>query len=270
MDLLVTDLISEVADRIRDSSRILVFTGAGISTPSGIPDFRGPQGVWKRREPAYFLDFQTTQFSRIRVLEQKLESYVAFRDAEPNAVHEACVALEQEGKVVSVVTQNVDGLHTRAGTSRACLVEIHGTNSEVECLACCNRYEPELYFRAFADTNVPPKCGCWGYIKTATISFGQNLREEDVGRAFAAAEEADLVIALGSTMGVYPAASIPLSAASRGVPYIIVNQGETDHDGLECLTLRLEGDVAEIFPDAVSSALMHNQESGVPPPLSRS
>jgi NAD-dependent deacetylase len=248
-------LTTEFADLISQSERILIFTGAGVSTPSGIPDFRGPQGVWKRRKPVYFQDFQTSVEARVEYWEQKLEAYDAFCNAEPNAVHEACVTLEQQGKVVAIVTQNVDGLHTKAGTSRGCLVEIHGTNTEIECLSCGNRYEPALYFKAFADTRVPPKCGCGGFVKTATISFGQNLSEQDMGRSAAAAGEADLVVALGSTLSVYPAASIPLSAAMSGVPYVIVNQGETDHDGHECLTLRIEGDVEQIFPEAVLEAL---------------
>jgi NAD-dependent deacetylase len=247
--------IARFADWIRQSERILIFTGAGVSTPSGIPDFRGPQGVWKRRQPVYFQDFQTSHDSRVEYWDQKLEAYDAFREAEPNAAHEACVALEQAGKVAAVVTQNVDGLHTQAGTSRGCLVEVHGTNSEIECLSCGNRYEPDLYFSAFADTHVPPRCGCGGWVKTATISFGQNLREEDLGRAFAAAEEADLVVSLGSTLSVHPAASIPLTAANRGVPYVIVNQGETDQDGHEGVSLRLEGDVADLFPAAVAGAM---------------
>lgn len=245
----------DLAGLIREASRILIFTGAGVSTSSGIPDFRGPQGVWKRRQPVYFQDFQASHEARVEYWEQKLEAYDAFRDAEPNAAHLACVDLEQAGKVAAVVTQNIDGLHSKAGTSRGCLVEIHGTNSEVECLSCGNRYEPDLYFRAFADTRMPPRCGCGGWVKTATISFGQNLREEDVARAFRAAGQADLALSLGSTLSVHPAASIPAHAASRGVPYAIVNQGETDQDGCDFVTLRIEGDVTTVFPEAVREAL---------------
>ncbi|MEE2754806.1 MAG: Sir2 family NAD-dependent protein deacetylase [Candidatus Latescibacterota bacterium] len=255
------ELTTRFVDLISRSERILIFTGAGVSTPSGIPDFRGPRGLWKKRKPVYFQDFRLSEDARVEYWEQKLEIYEAFCNAEPNSVHEACVALEQEGKVVAVVTQNVDGLHTKAGTSRGCLVEIHGTNTEIECITCGNRYEPALYFTAFADTHVPPRCGCGGLVKTATISFGQNLHEEDMGRAVSAAEEADLVIALGSTLSVYPAASIPLDAAMRGVPYVIVNQGETDHDGRECLTFRFEDEVEKIFPEAVCEALQRREST---------
>ncbi|HAA73814.1 TPA: NAD-dependent deacetylase [Candidatus Latescibacteria bacterium] len=247
--------IATLTGLIRGESRILVFTGAGVSTASGIPDFRGPQGVWKRRQPIYYQNFLASHEARVEYWDQKVEAYDAFREAEPNAVHEMCVRLEQAGKVIAVVTQNVDGLHFRAGTSRGCLVELHGTNDEIECLGCGNRYEPDLYFRAFADTHVPPRCGCGGLVKTATISFGQNLREEDLSRAFAAAQDANLVISLGSTLSVHPAASVPLTAAERGVPYAIVNQGETDQDGHPSVTVRLDGDVTEIFPRAVAEAM---------------
>lgn len=254
--------IERFSTLIDASHRILIFTGAGVSTASGIPDFRGPAGVWKTRQPVYFQDFQSSHDARVEYWEQKLEAYDAFRTAEPNAAHDACVDLEQAGKVVAVVTQNVDGLHVKAGTSRGCLVEIHGTNSEIECLSCGNYYEPDLYFRAFADTRIPPRCGCGGFVKTATISFGQNLREKDLERAFAAAQEADLVVSLGSTLSVHPAAGVPMSAADRGVPYVIVNQGATDQDGHQAVTLRLEGDVVELFPQAVEMALGTRERVG--------
>ena len=260
--MLSDSVMDNFTEMVRGASRILIFTGAGVATSSGIPDFRGPQGGWKRRKPVYFQEFQISHEARVEYWEQKLEAYDAFRDAEANAVHYACVDLEQAGKVAAVVTQNIDGLHSKAGTSRGCLIEIHGTNAEIECLACGNRYEPDLYFKAFADTRIPPRCGCGGLVKTATISFGQNMREEDMSRAFGAAEEADLVISLGSTLSVYPAASIPLNAASRGVPYVIVNQGETEQDGHEHVTLRLEGDVVEIFPEVVGKALK-DDKSGI-------
>jgi len=252
--------IDQFATLIRDAKQTLIFTGAGVSTASGIPDFRGPQGVWKTRQPVYFQDFQSSEKARVEYWEQKLEAYDAFREAEPNAVHDACVDLEQAGKVTAVITQNVDGLHTKAGTSRGCLVEIHGTNSEIECLSCGNRYEPDLYYRAFADTRTLPRCGCGGLVKAATISFGQNLREDDMRRAFAAAADADLVVSLGSTLSVHPAASIPLEAAMRGVPYVIVNQGETDQDTHPAVTILFDGDVTEIFPNAVREALSGTEE----------
>lgn len=246
---------SDLVGFMRAADKILVFTGAGISTSSGIPDFRGPDGVWKRRQPVYYHDFMRSEAARIEHWDFKLEGWAAFRDARPNATHHAIVRLEHAGKLLLLVTQNIDGLHSRAGTSAEKLVELHGTNSLIECQSCGKVSDPERHFEAFRTTRRPPVCECGGYLKPATISFGQNLRNADVERAQAAALQADLVMALGSTLSVYPAAEIPLLAAARGVPYIVINRGATDHDDRTEVTLRLEGDVSEIFPQALEQAL---------------
>jgi NAD-dependent deacetylase len=244
-----------LAALLRDAERILVFTGAGISTGSGIRDFRGPQGVWKTRQPVYFDDFVSSEPARVEYWDQKLEAWPSFRDAQPNAAHHAVVSLERADRLLMVLTQNIDGLHSRAGTSPDRLVEIHGTASEVECLSCHQRGDPGPHMEAFAETRTPPLCTCGGLLKPATISFGQSLRTEDLRRAARATEDCDLVIALGSSLSVHPAASFPLAAAERGTPYVIVNRGATDHDAHPGVTLRLEGDVVEIFPPAVDAAL---------------
>lgn len=246
-----------LAEYLRASSRALIFTGAGISTGSGIPDFRGPDGVWKRRQPVYFQDFMTSEAARIEHWDYKLEGRDAFRDARPNAVHHAIVQLERAGKLRAVITQNIDGLHRLAGTSADRLVELHGTNALVECQSCHWRGDPEPHFEAFRRTRLPPLCGCGGFLKPATISFGQNLEPEELNRATAAALGADLVIALGSTLSVHPAAAFPLLAAKKGAPYIIINRGATDHDREPHVTLRLEGDVDDLFSSAVHVALRH-------------
>src|SRR3954463_16126222 len=244
-----------LADHLRAAKRALIFTGAGISTGSGIPDFRGPQGVWKRRQPVYFQDFLTSETARIEHWDYKLEGWDGFRNARPNAVHHAIVALEKAGKVVMVVTQNIDGLHALAGTSRDRLVELHGTNLLVECVSCKSRSDPERHFEFFRSHRRPPLCECGGFLKPATISFGQSLEPDVLLRAKEAAMEADLAVALGSTLSVYPAASFPLLAAQRGVPYVVINRGATEHDHEPTVSLRIEGAVGEIFPAAVSAAL---------------
>ena len=244
-----------LANYLRASKKALIFTGAGISTGSGIPDFRGPQGVWTRRQPVYFQDFMTLEAARIEHWDYKLEGRDAFRSARPNAVHHAIVRLEQAGKLRCVITQNIDGLHSLAGTSLECLVELHGTNALVECQSCHWRGDPEPHFEYFRRNRRPPLCECGGFLKPATISFGQNLDPAELERAAQAAMEADLVVALGSTLSVYPAASFPLLAAQRDVPYIVINRGATDHDHERSVTLRLEGEVSEIFPAAVEAAL---------------
>ena len=211
--------------------------------------------MWTRRRPVYYEQFLASEPARVEYWDYKLETWEIYQHAQPNAVHHAIVALERAGKIVSVVTQNVDGLHRRAGTSPGVLVELHGTDLLVECQTCHAVSDPAPHFAHFKTTRRAPRCGCGGPLKSATISFGQSLRETDLERAAAAAEKADLVLALGSTLSVYPAASIPLLAAERGTPYVIINRGATEHDDLACVTLRLEADVTGILPPAVETAL---------------
>jgi len=244
-----------LVEHLSTSRSILVVSGAGVSTASGIPDFRGPRGVWTRRRPVYYDEFIALEAARVEYWDFKLETWEIYERSRPNAVHVAIVALERAGKVVSVVTQNVDGLHRRAGTSPELLVELHGTDLLVECQTCHQTSDPAANFAAFKATRRPPRCACGGLLKSATISFGQSLRATDLERAAAAAGKADLVLALGSTLSVYPAASIPLLAAERGTPYIIVNQGATEHDDHPSVTLRLDGNVMDIVPPAVAAAL---------------
>lgn len=237
------------------ATRILVFTGAGISTASGIPDYRGPQGVWKTRTPVFYQDFMSSVESRREYWQQKMEDAETWGTAEPNEVHHAVVRLERAGKLEMVVTQNVDGLHSAAGTSDEKLVEIHGTNRLIECQTCRARSLPAPHFANFRKTREPPVCECGGYLKPATISFGQSLRVAELARATDAADRCDLVLALGSTLSVMPAASIPLRATERGTPYAIINQGPTDHDRRSVVTLRIEENVLEILPPAVDAVV---------------
>lgn len=237
------------------ADHILVFTGAGVSTASGIPDFRGPKGVWTRRQPVYYQDFMSSEAARIEHWDYKLESWPAFKEARPNAVHQSIVKLERAGKLLSLLTQNIDGLHSLAGSRADKLVELHGTNALVECQSCLWRGDPEPHFEYFRVHRKPPVCGCGGFLKPATISFGQNLDPHSLRRAEDAARNADLIVALGSTLSVYPAASFPLIGAQRGVPYVIINRGRTEHDDEPAVSLRLEGEVTEIFPPAIEAAI---------------
>lgn len=241
---------------LRDAEAILVFTGAGISTGSGIPDFRGPGGVWSRRQPVYYEDFMSSEAARIEHWDFKLEGWEGYRDAVPNAAHRAIAELERAGRLLRLVTQNIDGLHRKAGNSPERMTEIHGNNLQVECQVCGRLSAPEPAYAAFRETRRPPTCvECGGYLKPATISFGQSLRVADLRTAEAATQACDLVLALGSTLSVYPAAEVPILAARRGCPYAIINRGETSHDGDPRVTLRIEGDVTEILPPAVAEAL---------------
>ncbi len=249
------DTDDQLVPLLHAARQIVVFTGAGISTGSGIPDFRGPGGVWTRRQPVYYQDFMSCHDARVEHWDYKLEAWESFRDAQPNAVHHAIVNLERAGKLGMVITQNIDGLHQKAGTSDAMIIELHGTNAQVECQDCLERSDPQAHFNAFADTHQPPVCHCGGFLKPATISFGQNLRPQDLQAAERAARGADLMVALGSSLSVHPAAAIPLIAAEHDARYVIVNRGPTEHDDHCAVTLRLEADVAEVFPQAVDEAL---------------
>ncbi|MBM3461905.1 MAG: sigma factor regulator FecR [Armatimonadetes bacterium] len=246
------DAVEQVAAWLHRAKYVLVFTGAGISTGSGIPDFRGPQGVWQRRQPVYYSEFLRDEGKRVEHWDFKLEGWEGFRDARPNAAHHALVTLEEMGRLQMLVTQNIDGLHHAAGNHPDRIVELHGTNRLVECLSCGERTDPETAFEAFKSTRRCPRCHCGGLLKTATISFGQDLKRKDLMLAFAAAEEADVALAIGSTLSVHPAASVPLTAREHGARYVVINQGETEHDSVA--DVRLEGDAVEIVP-AILTAL---------------
>ena len=249
----MSEVRARFAQLLRDAERVLAFTGAGISTGSNIPDFRGPDGVWRTRVPVELPAFVRSEEARIEYWGWKLEGYPAFRDARPNAAHEALVTLEARGKLEAVVTQNVDGLHRAAGTSPARLVELHGTNAEAHCMNCGVREPVARCIDEFAKTGAPPRCpSCDGLMKPGVVMFGQALDPDDLRRANAAAERADLVIALGSSLVVTPAANVPLVALRRKVPYVIVNRGATPHDVLATLTI--DDDVGLVLPEAVQAA----------------
>lgn len=247
---------ARLANLISASHRILLITGAGVSTASGIPDYRGPNGVWQTQRPVEYGDFLTSEDKRIEYWDQKLAAAPLILAAKPGRVHAASVDLEHAGRLAGIVTQNIDGLHTAAGSSSSVVIEVHGTGRETACLGCGLRGPIGPMIELFASTRSAPRCSqCGGLVKPATISFGQPLDPMTLARAAQAADRCDLVIALGSTLSVYPAAAIPLDAAHRGVPYVIVNRGRTDHDDLPAVTLRIDGDVEEVFAEAVADAL---------------
>ena len=249
----MADNVPELSALIAHADAILIVTGAGVSTETGIPDFRGPQGVWNTQRPVMYQDFLANEESRVTYWRQKVLAAETIEVAKPGAVHTACVELEDAGKLEAIVTQNIDGLHSIAGSKS--VVEVHGTGRKAVCLTCDERSPIVPHLHAFTDTGVPPRCHCGGLLKPATISFGQQLDEMTMVWATQAAEACDLVIAMGTTLSVYPAADIPLVAARRGVPYVIINQGTTEHDGSSLVTLRIEAPVGPTFSQAVTDAL---------------
>jgi NAD-dependent deacetylase len=233
--------------------RIVVLTGAGISTESGIPDFRGPQGVWTRdpkaEKMATLQHYLADPEVRKRAWQSRLDSPTW--TAEPNAGHRALVVLERRGKLHTLITQNVDGLHQKAGSDPARIVEIHGTMREVVCLSCGERAPMERALaRVRAGEADPPCRSCGGILKSATISFGQSLVREDLARAQRAAEAADLLLAIGSTLSVFPIAGVVPVAKEAGARVVIVNAQPTAMDDLADAALR--GPIGQILPRLVA------------------
>jgi len=222
-------------DRLRDlidgAQRIVAFTGAGISTESGIPDFRSPGGIWTKYQPIYFDDFMSSEEMRREAWRRKFATDETMRKAEPNAGHRALAKLVEQGKMTAIITQNVDGLHQRSGVPASKIIELHGNSTYASCLDCGHRYELEPIRQAFqADGRLPLCEKCDGIVKTATISFGQAMPEIQMARAQDETMRCDLFMVLGSSLVVYPAAGFPRIAKRRGARLVILNRDPTDQD----------------------------------------
>ncbi|GAC1340030.1 MAG: NAD-dependent protein deacetylase [Candidatus Dormibacteria bacterium] len=243
----------EAARRLlRDARRVLVFTGAGVSTDSGIPDFRGPNGVWKKRDPALWTIDRYLADPEVRRERWRERLGSPVETAIPGPAHRALARLEQTGRVLLLVTQNIDGLHTLAGSQH--VVEIHGTTREAGCLSCGRRLPAATVLDRVREGDDDPHCElCGGLLKTATISFGQALVEVDLERSFAAAASCDLCLAVGSTLSVWPAAGVPVEAVRAGAPLVIVNDGETDLD--QAASVRITGRAGAVL-DALVDGLV--------------
>lgn len=227
----VPEHVARLREMIYSSRRIVVFTGAGISTESGIPDFRGPNGVWNTQTPIDFSDFISSEDVRRESWRRKFSGDGKMENAEPNAGHRAITSLVNAGKVTHIITQNVDGLHQKSGTPDELVIELHGNASYASCLQCGQRYELIDIRQAFVSEGTVPYCdACGGIVKTATISFGQAMPVAEMQRAEEATLACDLFIAIGSSLVVYPAAGFPRLAKQNGARLIIINEQETDLD----------------------------------------
>ena len=224
------ETISELKRLIHNANNVVFFTGAGISTESGIPDFRGPQGIWKSMQPIDFSDFVASEEIRRESWRRKFSSRI-MEQAEPNSGHKAINRLYELGKVSFVITQNVDGLHQASGLPDDRVIELHGNAKYAKCLNCGKRYELDEIEAVFMQDETVPDCSaCGGMIKTATISFGQAMPEQPMYLAEQATLSADLFIACGSSLTVYPAASFPRVAKRQGADLVIINNESTDLD----------------------------------------
>lgn len=226
-------LIQSAVELMAEADKILVFTGAGMSTESGIPDFRSPGGIWSKFDPSDFLYQRiiSDQGAREKYWQMSAEYYGTMKNALPNPGHLAIKALEDAGKLLALVTQNIDNLHQKAGNSIEKIIEIHGTAFSVCCLNCGKRYERDLIEdRLRAGVRVPSCDECSGILKPDTISFGQAMPQDKVQESLRFARECDLCLVLGSSLVVYPAASIPAHAVEHGAKLVIVNRDETPLD----------------------------------------
>jgi NAD-dependent deacetylase len=233
--------VDELKRMIGEAGNIVGFTGAGISTESGIPDFRSPGGIWTKYKPIEFRDFLASAEARRESWRRKFATQPTLEKATPNAGHRALARLVEHGRMSAVITQNIDGLHQASGVPDAKVIELHGNTTYAVCLDCQCRYELEWVRAIFEDGERLPECTeCGGHIKTATISFGQSMPETEMARAHQATLTADLFIVLGSSLVVYPAAGFPVLAKRNGSRLVIVNREPTDQDDMADLVINAE------------------------------
>jgi NAD-dependent deacetylase len=243
--------LDDIKQRITAATRIVGFTGAGISTESGISDYRGSGGVWTRYRVVTIQEFLSSDAGRKEYWQRKADLWPAIRDAEPNEGHGAFADLHRQGKLRGLITQNVDGLHQKAGVPRDKVIELHGNTLRTACLDCGYSIPTQDAMADFAATGEPPTCAkCDGWLKPATISFGQAMPEVELQRAADLCRDADVFLAAGSSLAVQPAASLPVLAKQNGALLIIINRNETALDHVADVLLR--GETGQILPELCS------------------
>ncbi|MEP7274612.1 MAG: Sir2 family NAD-dependent protein deacetylase, partial [Acidobacteriota bacterium] len=229
----------QAAELISKSSRVVGFTGAGISTESGIPDFRSPNGIWATNRMIEYGEFVSSRAARVEYWRQKLAMWPQMRDATPNEGHRAFAELERQGRLRAMITQNIEGLHQRAGNTN--VIELHGTTVEAECLICRSRVSMDDAVMRVESGDLAPECdACGGLLKPATISFGQAMPAREMTLAVEACKQCDALLAVGSSLVVYPAASLPEIAKRAGAALIIINRTPTPLDDIADLVLNDE------------------------------
>ncbi|HEX7409669.1 MAG TPA: NAD-dependent deacylase [Candidatus Binatia bacterium] len=251
-DMDALDAIRSSAKLLRQARHAVALTGAGLSTESGIPDFRSPGGVWERFRPVEYQEFLANHEGRREHWRYKQATVPAMLAAQPNPAHRALADLEAAQRLQAVMTQNIDGLHQRAGSRL--VLELHGTNLEALCLRCeCRVPIQQALAQLEAGSDVPTCAQCGGWLKPATVSFGQSLPHEVLREATRLAEQSDCLLALGSSLVVTPAASLAGIAQQSGAKLIIITLGETPYDDLA--DVRIHAKVGEVLPQIASSAL---------------
>jgi len=240
--------LEDFAAKLRHSTEIVFFTGAGISTESGIPDFRSPGGTWTRMKPIYFDEFLSSEEARVRTWQRKKESHELYKDVKPNIGHTSIGNLEQRGKLLGLITQNIDGLHSRGGVSDEKLIELHGTDRRVVCLNCGKEFDPDTVMESLVGNFESPRCdACAGLLKSATISFGQPMPTAAMQRAQELSEAAEVFVVVGSSLQVQPAASFPVIAKQAGAFLGIINRDPTPIDAMGDYVY--QGEIGQFFRD---------------------
>ena len=232
--------LTQAAQWIVNAKRTVVFTGAGLSTESGIPDFRSPGGVWDKYNPEdfYFQNFLASEASREKYWQMATEMWEPIKKAHPNPAHLAIAEFERLGKLDCVITQNIDGLHFKAGNSEEKVLQLHGTAIFVSCLSCKKRYDRDEIQERIRKGQRAPRCDdCGGLLKPATISFGQSMPEKETQEAYHRSSLCDLFIVIGSSLVVQPAASMPLVAKRNGAKLVIINRDPTPFDDMADLVI---------------------------------
>ncbi len=242
--------LTDFRQMVDAAKRIVLFTGAGISTDSGIPDFRSPGGVWTKMKPIDFSDFMRSDTARRETWKRRFDMEPTLRQATPNRGHRACAELIRIGKASCVITQNIDGLHQDSGIPDDKVIELHGNTTYAHCLDCGQRYEIEDLRVDFEKDNIVPHCACGGWVKSATISFGQAMPVEAMRKAERETLRADLFIVIGSSLVVYPAAGFPELAKRNGANLVIVNRDPTGLDDMADLVLNRS--IAEVMGTVIN------------------
>ena len=233
---------------ISQSKDLVFFTGAGISTNSGIPDFRGPKGIWKTSQPIYFQDFVNSEEKRIESWERKFSNELNINKAKPNQGHQKIAEIMKKKDLSHLITQNVDNLHQESGVDDSQITELHGNATYAKCLECQQRYDLTELKESFLSTKLPPLCSkCNGLIKTATISFGQPMPEEEMVIAQKKSVSCDLFICIGTSLAVFPAADLPVLAKETGSQLVIINNEPTQMDHIADLVINR--DISEVFSE---------------------
>lgn len=229
---------ARLRELIEEARVVVPFTGAGISTECGIPDFRSPGGIWTRMQPIPFDEFVASAQMRDESWRRRFAMDTHFSAARPGRGHLAIASLYRSGKVPAVITQNIDNLHQASGIAQDDVVELHGNTTYATCLDCARRYELDWVKTRFESEGSAPDCGCGGHIKTATVSFGQAMPSDAMQRAEALSRSCDLFIAIGSSLVVWPAAGFPLQAKKNGAKLVVINREPTDFDEIADLVVQ--------------------------------